>query len=86
MCTALRRRSTWTWAFQTQIGLVAKNAGLWPSVVGGLLGGLWMVKIGEQGLWLFGFVQVFSIFGFAWLAAAGHHTEITSVDLPGSPS
>ena len=47
-----------------------------------LLGGLWMVKIGvNKALWLFGFVQVFSIFGFAWLAAAGHHVEITSVDL-----
>ena len=41
-----------------------------------------MVKIGvNKALWLFGFVQVFSIFGFAWLAAAGPHTEITSVDL-----
>jgi MFS transporter, PAT family, beta-lactamase induction signal transducer AmpG len=51
------------------IGLVAKNAGLWASIAGGLLGGLWMLKIGiNRGLWLFGVVQLVSILGFAWLA------------------
>jgi PAT family beta-lactamase induction signal transducer AmpG len=54
---------------KSEIGLVAKNAGLWASVVGGLLGGLWMLRIGiNRGLWLFGVVQVVSILGFAWLA------------------
>ncbi|HSC23828.1 MAG TPA: AmpG family muropeptide MFS transporter [Casimicrobiaceae bacterium] len=54
---------------KTEIGVVAKNAGLWASVVGGLLGGLWMVKIGiNRALWLFGVVQVASILGYAWLA------------------
>lgn len=54
---------------KSQIGVVAKNAGLWPAVFGGLLGGLWMVKIGiNRALWLFGVVQLLSIFGFAWLA------------------
>jgi PAT family beta-lactamase induction signal transducer AmpG len=53
----------------TDIGVIAKNAGLWASVVGGLLGGLWMVKIGiNRALWLFGVVQIVSILGFAWLA------------------
>jgi PAT family beta-lactamase induction signal transducer AmpG len=53
----------------SEIGLIAKNAGLWASIVGGLLGGLWMLKIGiNRGLWLFGIVQVVSILGFAWLA------------------
>jgi len=53
----------------SDIGLIAKNAGLWASVIGGLLGGLWMLKIGiNRGLWLFGAVQVVSILGFAWLA------------------
>jgi PAT family beta-lactamase induction signal transducer AmpG len=55
----------------SEIGLIAKNAGLWASVVGGLLGGIWMLKIGiDRGLWLFGVVQVVSILGFAWLAYA----------------
>jgi PAT family beta-lactamase induction signal transducer AmpG len=54
---------------KSEIGLIAKNAGLWSSVVGGLLGGLWMLKIGiNRALWLFGAVQVVSILGFAWLA------------------
>ena len=54
---------------KSEIGLIAKNAGLWASVVGGLLGGLWMLKVGiNRGLWLFGVVQVVSILGFAWLA------------------
>jgi PAT family beta-lactamase induction signal transducer AmpG len=54
---------------KTDIGVIAKNAGLWASVIGGLLGGLWMVKIGiNRALWLFGTVQVVSILGFAWLA------------------
>jgi len=53
----------------SDIGLIAKNVGLWASVVGGLLGGIWMLKIGiNRGLWLFGVVQVVSILGFAWLA------------------
>ncbi len=53
---------------KTEIGLIAKNAGLWPSIIGGLIGGIWMVKIGiNRALWLFGFVQWFSILGFAVL-------------------
>ncbi len=58
---------------KTEIGLVAKNAGLWPSVIGGLLGGIWMLRLGiARALWVFGAVQMLSILGFAWLAAAGN--------------
>ena len=54
---------------KTEIGLIAKNVGLGASVAGGLLGGLWMLRIGiNRALWLFGAVQVVSILGFAWLA------------------
>jgi len=54
---------------KTDIGIVAKNAGLWTSLLGGILGGLWMVRIGiDRALWLFGGVQVVAILGFAWLA------------------
>ena len=83
MCTALATPFYMDMGFsKTQIGLIAKNAGLWPAVIGGLLGGLWMVKIGiNRALWLFGAVQITSIFGFAWLASVGHHAEITSVEL-----
>ncbi len=54
---------------RTDIGIIAKNAGLWASVIGAMLGGLWMVRIGiNRGLWLFGGVQLVSILGFALLA------------------
>ena len=56
----------------TQIGLVAKHAALWPAIIGGLLGGLIMVRLGiNRSLWLFGVVQVVSILGFAVLASTG---------------
>lgn len=58
---------------KTEIGLIAKNAGLWPSVIGGMLGGLWMLKIGiNRALWVFGVLQMVAILGFAWLVDAGH--------------
>ncbi len=58
---------------KTEIGLIAKHAGLWPSVIGGLLGGIWMLKLGiNRALWLFGLVQLVSIFGFYWLSLVGH--------------
>jgi PAT family beta-lactamase induction signal transducer AmpG len=54
---------------KSEIGIIAKNAGLWSSVFGGMLGGLWMLRLGiNRGLWLFGVVQLVSILGFAWLA------------------
>lgn len=59
---------------KTQIGLVAKASSLWASVVGGILGGVWLVKIGiSRGLWIFGVAQIVSTLGFAWLASLGPH-------------
>jgi len=56
----------------TEIGWVAKHAALWPSIVGGLLGGLWMLKLGiNRSLWIFGIIQMISIPGFALLASVG---------------
>jgi PAT family beta-lactamase induction signal transducer AmpG len=58
---------------KTEIGLVAKNAGLWPSIIGGLLGGIWMITLGiNRALWIFGVVQMVAILGFAGLANIGH--------------
>ena len=57
---------------KTQIGLVAKHAALWPAIIGGLVGGALMLRLGiNRGLWIFGVVQLASILGFAWLASAG---------------
>ena len=56
----------------TEIGLVAKNAALWPAIAGGLLGGLVMLRLGiNRALWIFGAVQMVSILGFVWLASVG---------------
>lgn len=65
---------------KTEIGLVAKNAGLWPSVIGGLLGGAWMIRLGiNRALWIFGAVQMLAILGFAWLAVVGHDLLLLAV-------
>ena len=57
---------------KSDIGLIAKNAGLWPAVIFGIIGGIWMLKLGiNKALWLFGLVQIVTILGFVWLAAAG---------------
>ena len=57
---------------KTEIGIVAKQAALWPMIIGGIAGGILMLKIGiNRALWLFGFVQIISILGFAVLARVG---------------
>lgn len=58
------------------IGIVAKNIGLWSTVVGSILGGIIMMRIGiNKALWLFGLVQMVTIAGFMLLAYAGReHT------------
>ena len=57
---------------KTEIGLVAKNAALWPAIFGGLVGGVLMLRLGiNRSLWLFGVVQMASISGYALLASTG---------------
>ncbi len=56
----------------TQIGAIAKTAGLVAAIGGGLVGGLIMVKLSiNRALWLFGLVQIVSILGFALLSILG---------------
>jgi PAT family beta-lactamase induction signal transducer AmpG len=83
MCTALATPFYLDMGFtKTQVGLVAKNAGLWPSVAGGLLGGLWMVRLGiNRALWVFGVVQMVSILGFAAFAWHGPRDAIGATEL-----
>ncbi|MDR0247717.1 MAG: AmpG family muropeptide MFS transporter [Burkholderiales bacterium] len=73
LCTALATPFYMEMGYtRTQIGLVAKNAGLWSSVIGGILGGLLMMKIGLfRALWLFGFLQAAATLGFVKLAQMG---------------
>ncbi|MGN1280753.1 MAG: AmpG family muropeptide MFS transporter [Succinivibrio sp.] len=54
------------------IGLVAKNAGLWSMIIGGIVGGIIMLKTGiNKALWIFGFGQLITILGFVILARQG---------------
>ncbi len=56
----------------TQIGVIAKTSGFWASIIGGLLGGLWMIQLGiNRALWVFGVVQAVAILGFSWLSLVG---------------
>ena len=57
---------------KTQIGVIAKTVAFWASLAGGIVGGVWLVKIGiGRGLWIFGVLQIVSTLGFAWLANLG---------------
>jgi len=56
----------------TQIGSIAKLVGTTAAIVGGLVGGLIMIKVSiNRALWMFGFVQITSILGFALLSVVG---------------
>lgn len=56
----------------TQIGSIAKFASLFSAIVGGLVGGVMMIKLGiNRALWMFGGVQIVSILGFALLSEVG---------------
>jgi MFS transporter, PAT family, beta-lactamase induction signal transducer AmpG len=56
----------------TQIGTIAKLTVFWSSIAGGVVGGIWMVKLGiNRALWIFGVLQALTSLGFAALAKAG---------------
>jgi PAT family beta-lactamase induction signal transducer AmpG len=56
----------------TEIGTVAKFAGLWAGIAGGILGGIVMLKVSiNRALWMFGFVQMLTILPYIWLSQAG---------------
>jgi PAT family beta-lactamase induction signal transducer AmpG len=58
---------------KTEIGTVAKAAGLWSAIAGGTLGGIVMLKYSiNRALWMFGFVQLATIIPYVWLSQAGH--------------
>ncbi|MFC0399520.1 AmpG family muropeptide MFS transporter [Paraburkholderia rhizosphaerae] len=60
---------------RTDIGVIAKTTAFGASLAGGIIGGIWLMKIGiGRGLWIFGFLQMMSTLGFAWLAQIGQGT------------
>lgn len=59
---------------RTEIGSIAKFAALWSAIAGGVIGGVVMLKLSiNKALWIFGFVQMFTITGYIWLSTVGHH-------------
>jgi PAT family beta-lactamase induction signal transducer AmpG len=64
---------------KTEIGTVAKIFGTWAVVIGGLIGGIFMLRLGiNRALWVFGFLQAISTAGFALLARIGHSVPALS--------
>lgn len=65
---------------KTEIGVVAKTSSLIAMTIGVLVGGLVMIKLSiNRALWLFGFVQILSILGFAALAEIGHNNYALAI-------
>lgn len=63
-----------------EIGIIAKNAALWPSIIGGMMAIPLMIRWGiNRSLWIFGVVQVISILGFVWLSQAGANPTILAL-------
>jgi PAT family beta-lactamase induction signal transducer AmpG len=73
MATALATKFYLDIGFTTkQIGIAANVTGMWASLAGGVVGGIWMIKLGiNRALWVFGVLQAVAILGFAWLAQVG---------------
>lgn len=64
----------------TEIGIIAKNAGLWSSVIGGFIGGVWMIKLGiNKSLWIFGIFQMITIIPFIVLSIVGHNVYLLGI-------
>ncbi|PQP33445.1 AmpG family muropeptide MFS transporter, partial [Desulfobacteraceae bacterium SEEP-SAG9] len=58
---------------KTEIGAVVKLFGFWATIIGSLMGGVFMLRLGiNRSLWVFGFLQALSTACFAILARIGH--------------
>ncbi len=54
---------------KSSLASTVKVASLWASITGGLIGGVWMLRLGiQRALWVFGWFQLLTILGFAYLA------------------
>ncbi len=58
---------------KSEIGAVVKLFGFWATIIGGLLGGVMMLRLGiNRSLWIFGVLQAASTAAFAILVLVGH--------------
>lgn len=64
----------------TEIGIIAKFSSLISVIAGGLLAGIIMIKLSiNRALWVFGFVQIISILGFAFLNETGPNKLVLAI-------
>jgi PAT family beta-lactamase induction signal transducer AmpG len=64
---------------KTEIGAVVKVFGSWATIVGALIGGILMLRLGiNRCLWIFGVLQGLSTAGFALLARIGYSIPLLS--------
>lgn len=64
----------------TQIGSIAKLSSLTAVFIGGLAGGVAMIRLGiNRSLWLFGLVQISSILGFVLLSVVGANPYVLAL-------
>ncbi len=64
---------------KTEIGAIVKLFGFWATILGGLIGGVIILRVGiNDSLWVFGFLQAISTAGFAVLAKIGHSVPALS--------
>lgn len=64
----------------TEIGTIAKFAAFVAALIGGFGGAIVMIKLGiNRALWIFGLVQIVSIFGFALLAEVGSNPWVLGI-------
>ena len=62
---------------EEQIAFVTKTIAVVSFVAGGFLGGIIIYRIGiNRSLWIFGFMQLFSIFGLSFLATQGNNVWV----------
>ena len=66
----------------TIIGSMVKLINFWSMLIGSFVGGAFIYKIGiNRALWLFGFVQMIAILGYALLAEVGNSTPLLALVL-----
>jgi PAT family beta-lactamase induction signal transducer AmpG len=68
---------------KTEIGAIVKLFGTWATILGGLIGGIMMVRLGiVKSLWIFGILQAVSTFGFSMLAALSSSFAASHINQP----
>ena len=78
MATALQSTFVLKMGFsKTDLGTINKGIGLISSIIGGIVAGIWMLRLGiNKALWVFGVIQALAILAFAVLAHYGPFTQI----------